>query len=133
MNPMALLASNRFADLMAWAEVDSEQIVVDSPPALAVSDSAIIGRLVDGVILIVRPEKNRRRMVVRAVESYPSLGVNVLGTVINHIDSEKSTDYYGYGYGYGYGYSYGHDEPAESPLVGEQPELLPRRVERDAA
>ena len=134
-NPMELLASNRFADLLAWAEVEYEQIIVDSPPALAVSDSAIIGRLVDGVILIVRPEKNRRRMVVRAVESYPSLGVNVLGTVINHIDSEKGSDYYGYGYGYGsgYGYNYGHDESAEAPLVGEQPGLLPRRVDRDAA
>jgi polysaccharide biosynthesis transport protein len=132
-NPMELLASNRFADLLAWAEVEYEQIVVDSPPALAVSDSAIIGRLVDGVILIVRPEKNRRRMVVRAIESYPSLGVNVLGTVINHIDSEKNTDYYGYGYGYGYGYSYGHDESAEEPLVVDQPGLLPRRVDRDAA
>lgn len=133
-NPMELLASNRFADLMAWAEVEYEQIIVDSPPALAVSDSAIIGRLVDGVILVVRPEKNRRRMVVRAVESYPSLGVNVLGTVINHVDSEKSGgDYYGYGYGYGYGYNYGHDESAEIPLVGEQPGLLPERVERNAA
>ena len=132
-NPMELLASNRFADLMAWAEVEYEQIIVDSPPALAVSDSAIIGRLVDGVILIVRPEKNRRRMVVRAIESYPSMGVKVLGTVINHVDAEKSGDYYGYGYGYGYGYSYAHDEPAEEPPAVEQPGLLPRRVNRDAA
>ena len=134
MNPMELLASNRFADLLAWAEVEYEQIIIDSPPALAVSDSAIIGRLVDGVILIVRPEKNRRRMVVRAVESYPSLGVNVLGTVINHIDSEKSVDYYGYGYGYGYGYNYSHDDSTEAPLLGEQPGLTPHRVvDRDVA
>jgi len=132
-NPMELLASNRFADLMAWAEVEYEQIIVDSPPALAVSDSAIIGRLVDGVILIVRPEKNRRRMVVRAIESYPSMGVKVVGSVINHVDAEKSGDYYGYGYGYGYGYSYAHDEPAEEPPAVEQPGLLPRRVNRDAA
>ena len=130
-NPMELLASNRFADLLAWAEVEYEQIIVDSPPALAVSDSAIIGRLVDGVILIVRPEKNRRRMVVRAIESYPSLGVKVLGTVINHIDSEKNADYYGYGYGYGYNYS--HDEFPEAPRVGEQPVLRPQRVDRHAA
>ena len=130
-NPMELLASNRFADLLAWAEVEYEQIIIDSPPALAVSDSAIIGRLVDGVILIVRPEKNRRRMVVRAVESFPSLGVNVLGTVINQVDSEKSNDYYGYGYGYAY--SYGHDEGDEASYVDEQSGLLPQRVERDAA
>ncbi len=130
-NPMELLGSNRFADLLAWAEVEYEQIIIDSPPALAVSDAAIIGRLVDGVILIVRPEKNRRRMVVRAVESFPSLGVNVLGTVINQVDSEKSSDYYGYGYGYSY--SYGHDDAGEAPSNDEQPGLLPQRVERTAA
>jgi capsular exopolysaccharide synthesis family protein len=126
-NPMELLASDRFADLLAWAEVAYDRIVVDSPPILAVSDAAIVGRLVDGVALVVRPEKNRRRLVVRAIESFPALGVTVLGTVINHVDAEKGQDYYGYGYGYGYSYSYGHDDdPQEETGTGES--VHPRRV-----
>ena len=36
-------------------------ILIDSPPTLATTDTAIIGRLVDGVILVVQPAKNRRR------------------------------------------------------------------------
>ena len=131
-NPMELLASDRFADLIAWAETVYDQIIVDSPPVLAVSDSAIIGRLVDGIILTVRPEKNRRRLVVRAVESFPPLGVNILGLVINNVDAEKNQDYYGYGYGYGYSYDYGHDSENDSPH-SEQDRQRPRRVSSEAA
>ncbi len=131
-NPMELLADNRFSDLLAWAETIYDQVVIDSPPVLAVSDSAVIGRLVDGVVLTIRPEKNRRRLVVRAVESFPPLGVNILGLVINNVDAEKNQDYYGYGYGYGYSYEYGH-EPA-SELTHDEHELKrPRRVGNEAA
>ena len=131
-NPMELLASDRFSELLAWAETVYDQILIDSPPVLAVSDSAIIGRLVDGVVLTLRPEKNRRRLVVRAVESFPPLGVNVLGLVINHVDAEKNQDYYGYGYGYGYGYSYDEQEDAELS-DSRAPERRPRKVRREAA
>ncbi|HYW79477.1 MAG TPA: polysaccharide biosynthesis tyrosine autokinase [Thermoguttaceae bacterium] len=114
-NPTELLTGERFSDLLAWAETRYDQILVDSPPAL-VSDTAIIGRLVDGVLLTVQPQKNRRRTVIRAAESFPNLGINVLGIVINRVVSDDSDDYYGYGYGYGYGYSYGHDDE----LAGDQ-------------
>lgn len=127
-NPMELLASDRFADLLAWAETIYDQIIVDSPPVLAVSDSAIVGRLVDGVVLTVRPEKNRRRLVVRAVESFPPLGVNILGLVINNVDAEKNQDYYGYGYSYDYGHE-GGNEPADERHERQRP----RRVTSEAA
>ncbi len=129
-NPMELLASDRFSDLLAWAETIYDQIIVDSPPVLAVSDSAIVGRLVDGVVLTVRPEKNRRRLVTRAVESFPPLGVNILGIVVNNVDAEKNQDYYGYGYGYSY--DYGHDAGNDA-TPGEQPRQRPRRVTNEAA
>ena len=69
-NPAELLAHPRFSELLAWAETVYDQILIDSPPALATSDTAVIGRLVDGVVLVVQPEKNRRRLVVRAAESF---------------------------------------------------------------
>jgi capsular exopolysaccharide synthesis family protein len=131
-NPMELLASDRFSELLAWAETVYDQIVIDSPPVLAVSDSAIIGRLVDGVVLTVRPEKNRRRLVVRAVESFPPLGVNILGLVINNVDAEKNQDYYGYGYGYGYAYDYGHDSEG-APSREERRRQRARRATDEAA
>ncbi|GIX03924.1 MAG: chain-length determining protein [Planctomycetaceae bacterium] len=112
-NPSELLSSERFNDLLAWAETIYDQILIDAPPVLAVTDPAIIGRLVDGAIIVVRPDKNRRKVVMRAVESYRQAGVNILGFVINHADAAVGSEY-GYGYGYGYGYSYGHNDPTSS-------------------
>ncbi len=108
-NPAELLASERFSDLLAWAETVYDQVLVDAPPVLAASDAAIIGRLVDGVVLVVRPDKNHRRPVVRAVESFSSLGVRLMGVVINRLSGGKDEGYYEYGYGVGYGYGYGVD------------------------
>ncbi len=118
-NPAELLASERFSDLLAWAETVYDQVLVDAPPVLAASDAAIIGRLVDGVVLVVRPDKNQRRLVVRAAESFAALGAAMLGVVINRLTSGNDEGYYGYnygvGYGYGYGGGYGVRQPKRSP------------------
>jgi capsular exopolysaccharide synthesis family protein len=102
-NPSELLAGPRFADLLAWAESNYDQVLIDSPPVLAASDAQIIGRSVDGVILVVHTEKNRRRVVVRAVDGFTSLGIRLVGVVVNRVRPRGVGDY---GYGYGYGYVY---------------------------
>ncbi len=120
-NPVELLAGDRLAEIIAWAETEYDQILIDAPPSLAVADTQVIGRLVDGAIIIVRPDKNRRKMVLRAAESLTQLGCRLLGIVVNQVAKDSGDDYsYGYGYGYGAGYGHGADdhhhgegEPAE--------------------
>jgi capsular exopolysaccharide synthesis family protein len=127
-NPTELLAGDRFSELLSWAETRYDQILLDSPPAL-VSDMAIIGRLVDGVVLTVQPEKNRRRVVLRVAESFPLLGIRVAGVVVNRVDSDGGKDYYNYDYAYGY--SYGHDDAddaVEDHGYDEPPATVVRRV-----
>jgi capsular exopolysaccharide synthesis family protein len=105
-NPVELLTSERLSDLLGWAETSYDQVLIDAPPSLAVTDAAIIGRLVDGAILTVRPEKNRRKLVLRATEALTSLGCELLGVVLNSIETRNDLEY-----GYGYGHSeYGHGE-----------------------
>jgi len=121
-NPAELLAHARLSELLAWTEGLYDQVLIDSPPALATSDAAVIGRLIDGVILAVQPDKNRRRMVLRAVDSFTSLKIPLLGIVINRVGSNRDPGYYGYGYGYAYGYGYsseyGPDEEEEQAEAG---------------
>jgi capsular exopolysaccharide synthesis family protein len=118
-NPAELLSGPRFSELMAWAESCYDRVLVDCPPVLAVSDAQVVGRSVDGAILVVRPEKNHRRLVVRACESFSATGSTVLGVVANGL-SVESAGGYGYGYGYGDGYGYGqdqeNDEEADEPV-----------------
>lgn len=104
-NPAELLSAGGFIELLAWADSQYDQVLVDCPPVLAVSDAQIIGRLVDGAILVVRPDKNHRRLVTRACESFRATGSHVFGVVANDV-----SEFGGAGYGYGYGYSYGGDE-----------------------
>jgi polysaccharide biosynthesis transport protein len=130
-HPTELLAADRFSELLGWAEARYDQIVIDSPPAL-VSDTAIIGRLVDGVLLTVMPEKNRRRVVIRAAESFSALGIRLLGIVVNCLAEDKAENYYGYSYGYGYTYGYEADPENEgdepAPLMQPSPRAVYERA-----
>lgn len=146
-DPAELLGGPRFAQLLAWAETVYDMILIDSPPLMATADTAIVGRLVDGVILVVQPAKNHRRLVTRVVERLNMMKIPVFGLVINRTGSEAEYGYYGYheyGYRYEYGEGYGHDahvskrdadgEPCVSSVGGfdnaEEPcvRVIPRRV-----
>jgi capsular exopolysaccharide synthesis family protein len=116
-NPAELLSGPRLSEVLAWAESKYDQVIVDCPPILAAADAAIVGRLTDGLILVVDPEKNHRRLVIRAVASLATMGVGLVGVVANRV-AEKDGDYYGYGYGYGAG----HEEPPETESEEREPE-----------
>jgi capsular exopolysaccharide synthesis family protein len=135
-DPAELLGSPRFSQFLAWAETVYDLILIDSPPALATTDTAIIGRLVDGTILVMQPVKNHRRVVTRVVERLNLMKITILGLVVNRTGSEEDHDYYGYhsyGYGYGAGYEYGygesaadgHEEPARAPKSRANEESVP--------
>ena len=110
-NPAELLGSQRFSELLAWAESVYDQIFIDSPPTLATSDTAVIGRLTNAVLLVVQPAKNHRRLVMRSVDSLAVHKIPLLGVVVNRVGSGKDGGYYGYGdyCGYGYAYKYSGD------------------------
>ncbi len=69
---------------------------------------------VRGVLLTIRIERNGRPQAMRAKDMLASLGVDVLGVVINGLNKDPNYGYgyyggkYGYGYGYGSGYGYGY-------------------------
>jgi capsular exopolysaccharide synthesis family protein len=122
-NPSELLSGPRLGELLAWADSCYDRVLVDCPPVLAVSDAQMVGRLVDGAILVVRPEKNHRRLVVRACESFSATGTTVLGVVANGLSVEASGGY-GYGYGYGDEYGYGHDQEIDGENDAAEPITL---------
>lgn len=100
-NPAELLASPRMSDVLAWAEGQYDQVLIDSPPILAAADAAVVARWVDGLVLVVRPDKNPRTAVLRALDSCRTLGVSVLGVVVNCAAAdgvEPGYEYVGYDY-----------------------------------
>jgi len=112
MNAGVLLSMPSLAAILDWAVSEYDQVMVDCPPTLPVSDATIVGNYVDGIVFLLNPEKTHRRSALRAVEQLRSVGMNLLGVVTN-TSSEAHDGAYGYGYGYGQEYTYGHDEHDE--------------------
>jgi capsular exopolysaccharide synthesis family protein len=90
-NPAELLSVPALAEFFQRASTGYDTVIVDAPPLLAVADPAIIGALVDAVLLVVRVADTRRDDAARAVELLKGLGTPVVGGVINGVGPEPVT------------------------------------------
>lgn len=110
-NPAELLQSDRFRELVAELAERFGMVVFDSPPVVPVTDAAIIGAAVDGVVLVARSGATRREMIARAVDLLRGVNANLLGVVLNAIDVQgrRRGGYYYYYYRH-YGEYYGQHE-----------------------
>lgn len=122
-NPSELLSGPRLGELVRWALDSYDQVLIDCPPAMAGPDASIVSAHVDGTLLVVTPQKNRRRVVVRAATDLRAVNVPLVGVVANQVDAADGMGYYAYGYGYGYSEAYGHEdeEDDEEPIVASPP------------
>lgn len=105
-NPAELLSSDRMTEVIQELAQRFEQVIIDSPPALAVTDAAILSTMVDGVLLVVEGGKTHKGALARSHYTLVSSGANVLGVVFNKYDHRREGAY-GYGSYYQY-YAYSH-------------------------
>jgi non-specific protein-tyrosine kinase len=99
-NPSEMLGSHRMASLIESLTQLADVVIFDSPPVLAVTDAAVLGRQVDGVVLVVDARRTRELVLARAVSDLQNTGANVLGIVLNRLDSRSGGYYYYYYYYY---------------------------------
>ena len=117
-NPAELLNGARFAKLIRQLRTHYDQIVIDTPPTVPVSDSRIISSHADGFVLVLRAGKSGRKMAKHANDLLSSVGARPVGLAINGVTSAWGS--YSYYSRYGY-YQYGYGEYRDS-----QPE--PRKL-----
>src|SRR5215471_93036 len=72
-------------------------VIVDSPPAISFTDSAILSTFVDGVVLVVHSGRSSRAVVRRAKQQLMDVGAHIFGVVLNNVKLETQ-DYYYQGY-----------------------------------
>lgn len=99
-----LLTVDRLSDLLAEASFYFDRIVIDCAPIIPVDDAIIVGRAVDGVLMVVRAGRTQREVVNRATQIIRDSRLNLLGVVVNNLD-EALPYYYDQKY---YGYHYRH-------------------------
>jgi capsular exopolysaccharide synthesis family protein len=110
-NPSELLSSKMMQRLLTLFGERYDRIIMDSPPVLAVADSIVLSRLVEGIILVVGAGASSRNGVTRAVELLKEVNARFCGAVLNNLNVEKERYYYSRYYYYNYGkhgyYGYG--------------------------
>ena len=102
-NPSELLGSERMQNILQRAKEEYDYVLIDTPPVLPVTDSLVLGRMVDGLILVIDSGEIKVEMAREVKNQLMHSGANILGVVLNKVRSEH------HGYGYGYYYYYGHD------------------------
>lgn len=91
-----LLAKGKMSRVME--EIRSEfagyQIIFDSPPILSTPDPLVIGRQVDGVLMVVRAGRTPRDYMVKALQSFSAN--KLMGVVLNGAELGMGSKYYYY-------------------------------------
>ncbi len=120
-NPSEILLSERFRELVAELTSRYERVIFDTPPIGPVTDPAILGTLVDGVVVVAKCEKTTKDSLKQSMRALRDANVRIFGVILNDVDvsaKRYSGAYYAYYRRYG-GY-YGDDEPVPSKKVAAE-------------
>lgn len=98
-NPSEVLSSRRFTEFLDRVRQEFDYVLLDTPPVCLVSDSAILAKNGDGVLLVLDAQETSKRTLRRAMHILEGVGANVIGTVMNKTKVSKE-DKYGYVSGY---------------------------------
>lgn len=101
-DPSGALNSRKFSELLQEVKQRFDIVLVDSPPILGVSDSAVIVSEVDMTLMVVQPRKLPLKALLRQKQVIESVGGNLAGVVMNNVDitSDHQYQYYTTYYSY---------------------------------
>ncbi|AVV35232.1 tyrosine-protein kinase [Halomonas sp. SF2003] len=102
-NPAELLMQEAFSRMLQEVSERFDLVIIDTPPILAVTDAAIVGKQVGTSLLVARFGKNPPKEISVAKQRLGNSGVIVKGAILNAVERKAATSYGNYGY---YNYSY---------------------------
>ena len=105
-NPSELLGSQLMGTILEDLKNSYDILQIDTPPALAVTDAAVLLPFVEGVLLVIKPGITNMATLQRLASQFRQLNANLLGAVLNDINLRNSS--YGYYYKH-YKYYNGYD------------------------
>ena len=111
-NPSELLNSRRMGEFVREVRDAYDVVLFDSPPVLQVTDAAILGKMMDGTLMVYKVGDIARTSLRRSTSLLQSVEIDVLGIILNGIRAELSSDYQDLGYSAYYAYGTDADTPA---------------------
>lgn len=120
-NPAELLATGEaLGRLIERLRARYDRVVIDAPPAAALSDPSLIAPYADGVLFVVSSRTTLRRAALLGKSSLQGVGVHPIGVVLNNVSENELAGIYGYGYG-PYSYAYHGEEQASREGAAAEP------------
>jgi capsular exopolysaccharide synthesis family protein len=95
-SPPALLARKQMGALLGELRRRFEWVIVDSPPLASVTDAQLLARLADACLFVVRYDRVSKALVRRTVQGLRRSGANVLGVVLNAVETKVPGYHYYY-------------------------------------
>jgi capsular exopolysaccharide synthesis family protein len=104
-----LLSSDRIKQLIGDLQTMFDHVVIDAPPILGLTDAPLLGRAVEGAVVVIQAEGAAVRGIRAALGRLSMVNTRTFGTVLTKLKQSELA----YGYGYGYGYDYGYGDTVE--------------------
>lgn len=105
-NPSELLDQDKMGDMIAVLKKQYDYILLDAPPIAVVTDAAVVSRVSDGALLVVRSKFAPTKTVRLAKQRLEAVNVKIMGVVLTRFNIKKSGWKSGYSYNdYNYEYS----------------------------
>ena len=76
--------------LLGHLRATADYVVIDTPPALVVTDAMIVAPRVDGVVVVVDSDVTTGAAALHTVEQLEQVGAKVIGSVLNRFDPSKA-------------------------------------------
>lgn len=92
-DPTILLESSKMEKIMEELKKRYEMIILDTPPVIGLTDTLIISRLADNVLIVARAKKTTLDSLASTKESLEKVNANIAGVILNRVD-RKDNKYY---------------------------------------
>lgn len=103
-NPAELLSTPIVERIFTALQQTYDYVIVDTPPVSVVTDAAVLSRVSDGVLLVVRPGVTTIQGAQLSKKNLEAVDAHILGVVMNGYNAKKTGRKDGYSYAYSYGY-----------------------------
>ena len=95
-NPSELLTSERFLNLLMKLREEYDRIILDCPPIEGLSDALVVSSISDTTVLVAKYKSTPMNLLEKSKKALDKIGSKLSGVILNHVDKEPNTYYYGY-------------------------------------
>lgn len=93
-NPAEMLGSKTMEEILTTCGDNYDYIIIDTPPLLAATDAQILSQAADAILLVVDMKICKRQQIIEAKKRLDNVGANLLGIVVNKLESHENNYYY---------------------------------------